>query len=205
MAQLRALTGAWDGGGRFAARRVLRNTRLMVPLCIVLICGSFAAAAILSMRQDRAHAIDQTRYFEQARAADLAQITGAALDRLAATGLGFARNPDMRMGDPAIRNIAVFQNGMQTSALKPWSALPPQPAFRGDRTVFSFGPETGLALRSGDSIVVVVFDAAALAPGPLMRRAAIFSDTATLRHLSEQGVLAAELFAHRRAVGGELC
>ncbi len=180
MAQQRALTGAWDVGGRFTARRVLRNTRLMVPLCIVLICGSFAAAAILSMRMDRAHAINQARYFEQARAADLAAAAGATLDRLAAIGLGFARNPDMRTGDPAIRNIAVFKNGMQASALKPWSALPPQPSFQGDRTVFSFGPETGLALRSGDSVVAVLFDAAALAPGPLMRRAAIFSDTATL-------------------------
>jgi len=66
MAQLRALTGAWDVAGWFPARRVLRNTRLMVPLCIVLICGSFAAAAILSMRQDRARAIDQARHFEQA-------------------------------------------------------------------------------------------------------------------------------------------
>lgn len=180
MAQQRALTGAWDVGGRFTARRVLRNTRLMVPLCIVLICGSFAAAAILSMRLDRAHAINQARYFEQARAADLAAAAGATLDRLAAIGLGFARNPDMRMGDPAIRNIAVFKNGVQASALKPWSALPPEPSFQGEQTVFSFGPETGLALRNGDSVVVVLFDAAALAPGPLMRRAAIFSDTATL-------------------------
>lgn len=180
MAQQRALTGAWDVGGRFTARRVLRNTRLMVPLCIVLICGSFAAAAILSMRMDRAHAINQARYFEQARAADLAAAAGATLDRLAAIGLGFARNPDMRMGDPAIRNIAVFKNGVQASALKPWSALPPEPSFQGEQTVFSFGPETGLALRNGDSVVVVLFDAAALAPGPLMRRAAIFSDTATL-------------------------
>jgi len=180
MAQSRALTGAWDVARWLPARRVLRNTRLIVPLCIVLICGSFAAAAILSMRLDRAHAINQAQYFEQARAADLAEIAGTTLDRFAATGLGFARNPDMRMVDPAIRNIAIFQNGVLTSALKPWSALPPAPSFRGDRTVFSFGPETGLALRSGDSIVTVLFDAAALAPGPLMRRAAIFSDTSTV-------------------------
>jgi len=185
MAQLRALTGTWDVAGRFTARRLLRNTRLMVPLCIVLICGSFAAAAILSMRLDRAHAINQARYFEQARAADLAEITGTTLDRLAATGLGFARNPDMRLGDPAIRNIAVFQNGVMTSALKPWSALPPAPAFHGDRTVFSFGPETGLAFKSGDSIVTVLFDAAALAPATLMRRAAIFSDASTVLSGSE--------------------
>ena len=148
MAQLRALTGSWDVAGWLRPRRVLRNTRLMVPICIALICGSFAAAAILSMRLDRAHALNQAGQFEQVRAADLAEITGASLDRIAQAGLGFARNPDARASDPAIRNIAIFRNGVQTAALKPLSALPPQPVLSGDRTVFNFGPETGLAMRA---------------------------------------------------------
>src|SRR4051812_35303533 len=110
MAQLRALTGSWDVAGWLRPRRLLRNNRLMVPVCIALICGSFAAAAILSMRLDRAHAINQAAQFEQVRATDLAEIAGAALDRFAQAGLGFARNPEAQVGDPAIRNIAVFQN-----------------------------------------------------------------------------------------------
>jgi signal transduction histidine kinase len=180
MAQLRALTGSWDVAGWLRPRRVLRNTRLMVPICIALICGSFAAAAILSMRLDRAHALNQAGQFEQVRAADLAEITGASLDRIAQAGLGFARNPDARASDPAIRNIAIFRNSAQTAALKPLSALPPQPVFSGDRTVFNFGPETGLAMRDGDSIITVLFDPNVLAPGSVMRRAAIFSDTMTI-------------------------
>src|SRR4051794_17861074 len=111
MAQLRALTGSWDFAGRLRPRRLLRDNRLMVPVCIALICGSFAAAAILSMRLDRAHAINQAGYFEQARAADLAATASATLDRLAQAGFDFARNPDARASDPAIRNIAIFEQG----------------------------------------------------------------------------------------------
>ncbi len=177
---MRALTGSWDVTGWFAPRRVLRNTRLMVPVCIALICGSFAAAAILSMRLDRAHALNQAGQFEQIRAADLAEIAGTALDRLAQAGLEFDRNPDMRANDPAIRNIAIFHNGLLVSALKPRSALPPQPSFGGSRTVFASGPNTGLAVRDGDRIIAVMFDPAVLAPHAVMRRAAIFSDAATI-------------------------
>ena len=180
MAQMRALTGSWGVAGWALPRRVLRKTRLMVPICIALICGSFAAAAILSMRMDRAHALNQAGHYEQLRAADLAALSGAALDRLAAAGLGFARNPDAHASDPAIRNIAVFENGAVIAALKPQSAVPPQPAFRGDRTVFTFGPETGLAVRDGERIVTVLFDPGALAPQSLTRRAALFSSTATI-------------------------
>src|SRR3954468_6638216 len=105
MAQLRALTGSWDVAGWLRPRRLLRSNRLMVPVCIALICGSFAAAAILSMRLDRAHAISQAGQYEQVRAADLAEITGATLDRIAQAGLDFARNPNAQSPDPAIRNI----------------------------------------------------------------------------------------------------
>jgi signal transduction histidine kinase len=180
MAQLRALTGSWDFAGRLRPRRLLRNNRLMVPVCIALICGSFAAAAILSMRLDRAHAVNQAGYFEQARAADLAATASTTLDRLAQAGLDFARNPDARAGDPAIRNIAIFEQGALVVALKPQSALPPQPDLAGARSVFNFGPETGLAVQDGSRIVTVLFDPVALAPQAVMRRAAIFSATTTM-------------------------
>jgi signal transduction histidine kinase len=151
----------------------------MVPISIALICGSFAAAALLSMRLDRAHAMDQAAYFEQQRAADLAAIAGASLDRLADAGLHFARNPGAGLNDPAIRNIAVFQGGAPRAVLKTQSALPPQPDFAGPRSVFRFGPQAGLALRDGDRIIAVLFDPASLVPPALMRRAGLIADGAT--------------------------
>src|ERR1700744_2405445 len=180
MAQMRALLGPWEMAGLNLPRRVLRNTRLMVPASIALICGCFAAAAVLSMRLDHSHALKQATHFEQARAADLAGVAGATLDRLAAMGLNFARNPEAHTADPAIRNIAVFRNGAVIAAQNPQSALPPSPVFGGPRSVFTFGPEAGLAIRDGDKIVTVLFDPAALVPSSLLRRAALASDTVTI-------------------------
>ena len=71
------------------ARRASRNIRVTVVACVVLICGVFAAAALLQMRNDRLHALAQAEVFEAARAADIADVTGGALDRLAAVGRGF--------------------------------------------------------------------------------------------------------------------
>ncbi len=180
MAQMRALLGPWEIAGLNLPRRTLRNVRLMVPISIALICGSFAAAAVLSIRLDRVHALNQATYFEAARASDLANVAEMTLDRLAATGLGFARNPEMRIDDAAIRNIAVFQNGALVSALKPASALPSPPDFRGSRIVFSFGPEAGLALHQDGKTISVLFDSRALAPQSLLRRAALFSASAVI-------------------------
>ena len=180
MAQMRASIGPWEIADWSLPRRALGSVRLMVPICIALICGSFAAAAILSMRLDRAHALDQAAHFEQQRAADLAAVSGAALDRLAAAGQDFARNPDARAGDAAIRNIAVFQGGSLLAASRSPSAMPQQPNFRGPRAIFTFGPEAALAVRNGDKIIAVLFDPGALAPPSLMRRAALSSNGTTL-------------------------
>ncbi len=180
MAQMRALLGPWEPAGWISPRRILRNVRLMVPISIALICGSFAAAAILSIQLDRTHALNLATRFEQARAADLAAVAGETLDRFAKTGLGFVRNPDARVDDAAIRNIAVFEQGNLRAALKPQSAVPSPPIFRGPKTIFRFGPETVLALHDGVRIVAVMFDPGALAPAALMRRAALMSDTTTI-------------------------
>ena len=180
MAQLRALLGPWESLGVALPRRVFRNTRLMVPLCIALICGSFAAAAVLSLRLDRAHASSQAAYFEETRAANLAAVTEAALTRLAGAGLSFVHNPETRLGDPSIRNIAVFRDGRLDFALKPLSAVPPEPILKGPRAVFAFGPEAGLAFREKDAVVAVLFDPATLAPRALLARAALVSDAGAL-------------------------
>jgi hypothetical protein len=65
------------------ARWMTRHLRLAVPLVIFLICGSFAAAALLNMRLDRSHDLEAASRYEQRRAVSLAAVTGEALDRFA--------------------------------------------------------------------------------------------------------------------------
>ena len=180
MAQLRALRGPWEIAGLSLPRRILRNTRLMVPISIALICGSFAAAAMISLRMDRSHALNEAAHFEAARAQDLAQVAASALDRMAATGIRFASNPESPVHDAAIRNIAIFRDGALVAALHPQNPLPPPPKFAGAHTVFGFGPDAGLAVHDRNRIVAVLFDPASLAPASLMRRAALYADAATI-------------------------
>ena len=85
-----------------------RNIRTTVVVSLILICGSFAAAAALQMRLDRVHALNQARYFEARRAHALAAVTGAALDRIAGLGHAFATGAAVTVpgsGEPAWRPI----------------------------------------------------------------------------------------------------
>jgi signal transduction histidine kinase len=151
-------------GGAMNLRRLLRDTRLIVPVCIVLICGSFAAAALIQIRLDRAHAQSQAAAYEQARADGLARNAGQMLDRHARLGLLYADtlHPALARAEPAIRNIALFDaHGAIIATLKPGAVKPP-PAFKGDRRLFAWG--LGLHDRSGRAIAVL-FDPAALAGG----------------------------------------
>ena len=69
-----------------------------------------------------------TNYFEVAQHLGLNPLTliaEAGLNRIAGAGPAFARNPETRLGDPSIRNIAVFRDGRLEYALRPLSALPP--------------------------------------------------------------------------------
>src|ERR1700753_1256000 len=93
MAQMRALLGPWEMAGLNLPRRVLRNTRPVGPVSFALICGCFAPAAVLAMRLDHSHALDQATHFEQARAADLAGVAGGKLGRFPPGGLKFSRHP----------------------------------------------------------------------------------------------------------------
>src|SRR4051812_30990913 len=81
-----------------------RNIRAIVPVCVLLICASFAAATFLSMRMDRLHALNQAGLFEQARAQDIAAMAGAGLDRLAAAGVFYADHPGSEFTMPGLRN-----------------------------------------------------------------------------------------------------
>lgn len=142
-------------------RRVLRDGRITVPVCIVLICGCFAAAALLQMRLDRSHALAQAAAFEQERTGMIARATGQALDRYAWLGAVFADSPaqyrsaDLGRAEPAIRDIMVWDGAGKLRAQ--WQATGPafpRPAFAGARTGFS----GGLAFHKGADTIMVRFD-----------------------------------------------
>lgn len=149
-------------------RRLGRDTRLIVPLCILLICGSFAAAAAIQMRLDRIHALTQAEAFHRARAGGIAFGAGRALDRYARMAAVFAASPEVYRGgevgraEPAIRDIAVYDAAGRLAShfdpLRPATALP---AFQGAR----LATPGLLAFRSGGRTVVVDFDPASLALG----------------------------------------
>jgi signal transduction histidine kinase len=161
-----------------AARRPrLLNVRLTVLACVVLICGSFAAAAVLQTRNDRIQALTQAEYFEARRAGDVAAVAGVTLDRLTALGRDFAD------GKPAgslqrasgVRAIAVFdRTGRELSAWRaigvPAPILPsatitdPQPAL--------FAPAL-LTFAFRDQLVALSFDPHALVPKRMLQRAAL--------------------------------
>lgn len=155
------------------ARRLSRNSRLTIPVCILLICGSFAAAAVLQMQLDRSHALAAASRHGMERAISLAAVTGMSLDRFASVGQSFADNPAAVAALPGLRNIAVFGPGGKSRAvLHPHAAMTPVPPGAG-RSVFVFGPQAGLAFSQGERRIVVLFDSRALAPEHLLAHAAL--------------------------------
>jgi signal transduction histidine kinase len=150
------------------ARRFGRDIRFTVPLCIILICGSFAATALLQMRLDKSHALAQAARFEQARAADLADATAATLNRYARMGAVFAAGPaeyrsaDLGRAEPAIRDIAVWDaKGLQQARLDATATQSlPRPVMIGARMVFV----GGLAFRDAGRTVAVLFSSGSLLP-----------------------------------------
>jgi len=150
-------------------RRVFRDIRYTVPICIVLICGCLAAAALLQMRLDRSHALAQAASFERARVAAAARAAGRTLDRYARLGTVFAaapqqyRSAELGRSEPAIRDILVWDaDGTQQARLQP-SALAdlPMPLFAGARA----SAPGELAFRNGRQVIEVRFDANSLELG----------------------------------------
>jgi signal transduction histidine kinase len=174
MAEATARPQAWQDG-IFAAVRLLfarrfgRDIRFTVALCIVLICGSFAATALLEMRLDKSHALAQAARFEQARTLELARAAGATLDRYARMGAVFAASPeqfrsaDLGRAEPAIRDIVVWdEKGNQGARLDATATRPlTQPAMSQARAIFP----GELAFREGSRTVAVFFDPRSLMPG----------------------------------------
>lgn len=97
-------------------RGMTGQVRLTVIVCVVLICGSFAAAALIQMRSDRSHALSQSAGFTRQRAQELATDAGAALDRYQSIATAFASAETTaetsaalsEAGGAALKNVAVL-------------------------------------------------------------------------------------------------
>ena len=174
MAQAAATaTTGWRSGALGAVvRRVLRDNRIVVPVCILLICGSLAAAAAIQMRLDRLHALNQAAAFHQSRAVGIAFGTGRALDRYARMGAVFAASPqlyrsaELSRAEPAITDIAVYDaEGRLQSHLNALGQEPALPRFSGARMAV---PGV-LAFHQDGQTIVVTFVPSSLALGSNFR------------------------------------
>jgi signal transduction histidine kinase len=186
MAQSQASTFSYPAAFARASRW---NVRLTVIVCVVLICGAFAAAAVLQMRADRIHALAQAQVYESERAAGLAATAGAALDRLAALGRAYAGGQPVNDAPDGIVNIAVFDAtglALSTQGHVEGPTLPPGAI--GASAPRLFAPNL-LTVPDGDRIVLIQFDPRTLVPGRLLARAALTADggTALLRDAAFDG------------------
>ncbi len=99
-----------------AMRAATRNVRWTVVISIVLIFGSFVSAAVIQMRRDRAHALNQAASIEIRRAQEIASDFASEFYRFAALGAAFANAKEnvetsaalSEAGGPALQNIAVL-------------------------------------------------------------------------------------------------
>ena len=191
MAESRAAVGtAWSLPGvlSWPIRRVAGNIRLTVALSVVLICGSFAAAAFIQMRNDRAHALSEAASFDDERAQELALDLGGELNRYAAIGAAFTNAASSaetsaalsEAGGTALRNIAVLDlrgelQSELTSAPKGFLPLPPDTldqALTGHAIAASRdGKSFAIVFNEGNHIVAVELDAKALMPSAGEREA----------------------------------
>jgi signal transduction histidine kinase len=170
------------------ASGILRNVRFTIVLSLVLICGSFAGAAVVQMRLDRAHAMDQAAMFTQRRAGEIATDLSATLNRYQALGAAFASATESaetgaalsEAGGRPLANIAVLdQNGQLVSELKsaPKGFLPLDPVLLSqawsERVVIpsADGRTMTIAFASNDHIVAMQLNTAALMPNASMEDA----------------------------------
>jgi signal transduction histidine kinase len=155
------------------ARLATRNIRTTVLVCVVLICGCFAAAALLQMRNDRMHALAQAQVFETAHVRDVAEVAAGALDRIAAVGRSFAGGKPVDGAANGIASITVFDPSglaLATTGAIDGQALPP--AAIGARQPRLFTPGV-LTLPYGERVIAIAFDPARLVPARLLAHGAV--------------------------------
>jgi len=150
-------------------RRLVREPRLTVPLCILLICGSFAAAAAIQMRMDRSHALGQAAASQTARTGGIAFGISRTFARYSRMAQVFADSPAMFRGaelgraEPDIRDIAVYAaDGALTAHLDALSPTPELPRLVGGR----WASRDTIAFQDRARTLVVRFDPASLNVDP---------------------------------------
>ena len=174
--------------GRAVSKAATRNIRMTVAVSLVLIAGSFASAAAIQMRLDRARALDQASSFETRRAHELSGELSAALDRYAALGAAFAGadSPDATAalsdaGGAALKNIVVLDaNGGLLSEMKMAPGFLPLAdgmlarAHAGRAVIPSRKDgDFTILFAAGEEIVAVELDARALLGGVSLENAAV--------------------------------
>ncbi|MBV9991814.1 MAG: HAMP domain-containing histidine kinase [Alphaproteobacteria bacterium] len=173
-----SIAATWPLGIARTARFASRHVRATVVISLILICGSFAAAAALSMRFDRVHALNQASVFEQRRARDLAAVVSAALDRMERQGRAFAEGR-LTAAPDGVRNIAVYgPDGTAVSTLTGANAFVRLPrevvaAARGQRILIGSDGLATTVSAYGSYVVAVAFDAHVLAPAGMLERAGL--------------------------------
>jgi signal transduction histidine kinase len=170
-----------------AAALSTRNIRATVLISVVLICGSFTAAATLQMQRDRVYAVNQASAFEAARSREIASTLDAAFDRYADLGASFARQTlppdDLALSAaqaPALKNIATVDAGGETHLVLhqghprflplPAGALE---AARQKRILIAEPSSVLIAFPVDDDVALVELDGAALLPAALLNRTAL--------------------------------
>jgi signal transduction histidine kinase len=163
------------------ARAASRNIRLTVVVSVVLICGSFAAAAALQMRNDRAHALAQADYFEARRAADVAVVAEASLARIADLGRAFAGGKEVREAAhvSGIRNITLF-DGNHAPIARLWGDVVTLPPGAGATTAPAISARSIMTVPLPGRIVAIAFDPRALVPARMLERAALTTADGTV-------------------------
>jgi signal transduction histidine kinase len=185
------------------ASGVLRNVRFTIVLSLVLICGSFAGAAVVQMRLDRMHAMDQAAMFTTRRAQEIATDLSSTLGRYQALGTAFANATESaetgaalsEAGGSALANIAVLDaHGKLISELKsaPKGFLPLDPVLlaqaRGERVIIpsADGRTVTLAFAANGRIIAMQLNTAALMPNASMEDALLALPDGRLVSLGKQ-------------------
>jgi hypothetical protein len=153
-----------------AIKTATRSVRWTVIISLLLIFGSFVSAAIIQMRLDRIHALDQARAIETRRAVEIASDSAQTFDRYASLGIAFA-NAEVNAetsaalseaGGAVLTNIAVLdQSGRLFSEMNrpPTDLLPLDPgtlsSAAAGRAVVSIGSSIVLAFSVNRHIVLV--------------------------------------------------
>ena len=156
------------------ARAGTRNIRVTVVVSVVLICGSFAAAAALQMKNDRVRALEQAEYFEARRGGDVAAAADASLVRIEALGRAFAGGKEVREAAhlSGIRNITVFDR-TRAPVARLWGDTVELPPRAGAAEGPAISASSIMTIPLADGVVAIAFDPRALVPASMLERAAL--------------------------------